>query len=90
MVATSTALRAAEVIKDSHLLLYEAAEPDRSEADVEEAVVDFLEADVLLGEQRADVDPVVEPADASISRHEPAFEVIRVCEWRQALWIGTP
>ncbi len=44
----------------------ETTEPDRTEVDVEEAVVNLLEADVMTSEEPADGDALGIPADATI------------------------
>ena len=44
----------------------EVSEPDGAEVDVEEAMVNLLEADVVAGEELADGDTVSIPSDASV------------------------
>jgi len=39
---------------------------ERSEVDVPEVVVDFLQSDILLAQNVTDVDPVGVPADAAV------------------------
>jgi hypothetical protein len=65
-------------VNDPTFLLNEVAEPDGSEVDVEEPVVEGLEADGLTGDQVADVDPVVEPADASVPTDAPNLDVLEI------------
>jgi hypothetical protein len=57
----------AVVVFDVSLLLMEATEFDGSEIDIPEAVIDFLEADVLLSEEMADVNPTGVPTDAAVA-----------------------
>ena len=62
----------------------EAAEPDGSEVDVPEVVVDLLEPDVLLSENVAHVDPVRVPSDTSVPADSPDLEVSGVLDGRDA------
>lgn len=78
----------AVVIFDCTLLFMEATEFDGSEIDFPEAVVDLLEADVLLGEEMADVDPAGVPADAAVVADAADLEVGRVLEGWELLGEG--
>ncbi len=49
------------------------------------AVVDFFEADVLFGEDVADVDPLRMPANAAVPIDAPDFEMGRVRDRREAI-----
>ena len=53
----------------------ETAEPDGSEVNVPEVIVDLLEADELGGENVAHVDPVRVPSDASVPADSSDLEV---------------
>lgn len=78
VVATFPSFRSSEVIGDVEFGLNEATEPDGTEIDVEETEVNFFEADGLLGEDGADVDPVAAPADAAVGGDPADEEVGRV------------
>jgi len=78
----------AVVIFDRTLLFMEATEFDGSEVDFPEAVIDLLEADVLLGEEMADVDTAGVPADAAVVADAADLEVSGVVEGRQLLGEG--
>ncbi len=53
------------------------------------AVVDFFEADVLIGEDVADVYPMGVPANAPVTTDAPDFEMGRVLYGREAIGIRT-
>ena len=53
----------------------ETAQPDGTEIDVPEVVVDLLESDELGSEDVADVDPVRVPSDASVPADSSDLEV---------------
>ena len=72
------ACESTEGVDDAPLGFDEAAEPDGSEVDVEEPVIDLLESDVEPAEKVADVDPAAEPADASVGADPADFEVLGV------------
>lgn len=78
MVAASSSLFVPAGVNDAALGFDETSEPDGTEIDVEQAVVNWLEADGLFGEQVADIDPVVEPADAAVATHTPNLEVLGI------------
>jgi hypothetical protein len=65
-------------VNDSTFLLDKVAEPDGSEVAVEEPVVEGLKADGLTRDQVADIDPVVEPADAAVTTDAPNHEVFGI------------
>ena len=54
-------------VDDEAFLFNEAAQPDRTEVDVEESLVNLLEADVLTFEELADGHSILVPPDASVS-----------------------
>ena len=56
----------------------ESTEPDRTEVDVEQAMVNFLEADVMTCEEPADRDALGVPADAAVGTDEASLEMARV------------
>ena len=70
----------------------EAAEPDGTEVDVPEVVVDLFEADELSGEYVADVDPAGVPSDASVPADPSDLEVSGVLDggqvFRERSWRG--
>jgi hypothetical protein len=88
VVATFSPRGAAVTIDDAELLFNKASEPDRTEIDIEQAGVNFLEADVLLGEEVRDVHPVVASAGPAVPRHEPNLEVVRIGDRLQPTRIG--
>ena len=55
----------AEVIDDATDVLVETTEPDRSEEDVPQAVVDRFEADIEFREQVTHVHPAIHPPGAA-------------------------
>jgi hypothetical protein len=71
------------VVFNVSLLFMEATEFDGSEIDFPEAVVDLFEADVLLSEEMADVDPAGVPTDAAVATDAADLEVSGVLEGRQ-------
>ncbi len=56
----------------------ETTEPDGTEVNVEEAVVNLLEADVMTSEEPADRDALGVPADAAVGTDEASLEMARV------------
>ncbi len=56
----------------------ETTEPDGTEVNVEEAVVNLLEADVMTCEEPADRDALGVPADATVGTDEASLEMARV------------
>ena len=66
----------------------EVAEPYRPEVDVEEAVVNLLEADVMAGDQGADGDAVGVPPDPAVVGDESSLEVTWVRERLELLGKG--
>ena len=54
-------------VDDEAFLFDETAQPDRTEVDVEEAVVNLFKADVLPFEELADRDSILIPPDAAVS-----------------------
>ena len=58
----------------------ETTEPDRTEVDIEEAVVNLLETDVKACEESADRDALGVPADATVGADKTSFEVAGVGE----------
>ncbi len=58
----------------------ESTEPDRTEVDVEEAVVNLLETDVMACEEAADGDALGVPTDATVGTDETSLEVAWVCD----------
>lgn len=52
---------------------------------VPEAIAGFLEPDVFLAEDVADIDPVVMPPDPAILAHAPDFLVRRILEGQQLI-----
>jgi hypothetical protein len=73
----------AVVVFDLALLFMEATEFDGSEIDFPEVVIDLLEADVLFGEEMADVNPAGVPTDAAVAADAADLEVGGVLEGRQ-------
>ncbi len=73
----------AVVVFDVSLLFMKATEFDGSEIDFPEAVIDLFEADVLLSEKMADVDPAGVPTDAAVATDTADLEVGGVLEGRQ-------
>ena len=76
--ATSSSFPSTEGVKNSVFGFNETTEPDRTEVDVEEAVVNLLEADVMTCEESADGDAFGVPADATVGTDEASLEVARV------------
>jgi hypothetical protein len=73
---------------EGQVVLVESAEQDLAEVEGPDAVVDLLEADVLLDDAGADVDPALLPADAAVSADTPDLEVAGVLQRREPLGIG--
>ena len=64
-------------------------EPDGTEVDVEEALVNLLEADVVAGEELADGDSVGIPTDATVLGDEASLEVAGIGDGLERLWKGS-
>ncbi len=62
---------------------------ERSKVYGPDAVVDFFEADVLIGKDVADVYPVGVPANAPVPTDAPDFEMGRILDGREAIGIRT-
>ncbi len=71
-------------VDDAAFVFDEATEPDGSEVDVEEPVINLLEADVVAGEKLADADAIGIPADASVCADESGLEVPGIGDWLEA------
>ena len=56
----------------------ESTEPDGTEVDVEQAVVNLLKADIMTSEEPADRDALGVPADAAVGTDEASLEMARV------------
>jgi hypothetical protein len=69
--------------------LVESSEKERPEDDRPHAIFNLLEADILLGQDVAEVDPTAVPADPAIAADEPALEVGRVHKLWDSLGIGS-
>ena len=69
-------------IFDLHEALVQAAELERSEVDVPETVIDFLEANLFAGTGDGDVEPVTAPANAAVGADVADFEAVG--RWRIA------
>jgi len=54
----------------------QAADFERSEVDVPNAIVDLFQADVFAGAAHADIDPLVVPSDTAIGADVSHFESI--------------
>jgi hypothetical protein len=67
----------------------ESAEQQGAEVKGPDTVVDFLQADVLLEQAVADVDPAFLPADAAVLADLADFEVSGVLGLRQAIGEGS-
>ena len=76
-------------VNDAAFGFDELTEPYGSEEDVEEAVIDLLEADGQLGEEMADVDPVVHPSDPTVGADTSDHEVLRIRDRGEGLGEGT-
>jgi hypothetical protein len=64
---------------EHQFVLVESAEQDGTEVERPHAVVDFLEADILLDDAGADVDPTFLPADAAVATDAPGLEYGKPC-----------
>jgi hypothetical protein len=67
----------------------ESAQPEGAEVEVPFAVVDLDQADVLLAQGLADVDPLFVPADPAIAADAADLKVARILQWREASWVGS-
>jgi len=67
----------------------EVAKPHGTEVDVEEALVNLFESDVVTPKQGADENAVGVPSDATVSRDEAGLEVTRVGEGLKSLREGS-
>jgi hypothetical protein len=69
--------------------LVESSEKERPEEDRPHAIFNLLEANILLGQDMAEVDRPGVPADAAIAADQPALEVGWVLQDRDAVRIGS-
>lgn len=76
-------------VDDEAFLFDETAQPDRTEVDVEESLVNLLEADVLALEELADGHAVVVPPDTTVSRYETSLEVAGIGDGLQGCREGS-
>ena len=60
-----------------------------SEVDLPQRGTDGFEADELVAQRRADVDPTRVPADVPVSRDLSDLEVLRVRERREDVGVGS-
>lgn len=67
-------------VLDFHVAFKQAAELERSEVDVPDAVIDFLQADVFADADGGNVDPLGVPADAAVGADVAGLEAIRILE----------
>jgi len=67
----------------------EAAQAEWAEVDVPFAIIDLDQADVLLAQRLADVDPVLVPADPAIAADAPDLIVAEIVQRGQASRIGS-
>lgn len=71
------------LVLDAHVSFVKAAELERAEEEVPDAVVDFFEADVLTGADDGDVDPMVVPADTAVGADVADLEAVWIFErWK--------
>jgi len=75
-------------IFDLHVAFVQAAELQRSEIDVPEAVIDVLQPDIFAGTDAGDIDPVTASADPAIGADLAEFEAVGVFERWQAVGQG--
>src|SRR3989441_12426407 len=68
--------------------LVEAAEPDRTEVHLKESIIDFLEADVELGEHVTHVHPTAAPPDPPVATNAPRFIMPGVRDGQERGGIG--
>ena len=78
----------AEGILDQAGALMEAAQAERAEVDIPFAIVDLDQADELLPEGLAHVDPVLVPPDPALAAHATDLVVAGILEGGQAGRIG--
>ena len=69
-------------------LQVESAEQDGAEVEGPDAIINFLEANVLLDDAGADVDPTFLPADAAVAADATDLEVAGILQRREPLGIG--
>ena len=70
------------------VVFVEPSEQDGAEVERPDAVVDFFQADVVLDDAGADVDPPLLPADAAVAADASDFEVAGIFQRREPLGIG--
>jgi hypothetical protein len=71
------------VILDPQLAFVHSPELDRPEVYVPQAVVHFLESDILTGQRLRDADAIALPADAAVLADESDLEVTGVLDLRK-------
>ena len=70
------------------VVIVEPSEQDGAEVEGPDAVVDLFQANVLLDDAGADVDPALLPADAAIAADATDLEVAGILQRREPLGIG--
>ena len=69
------------------VVLVESAKQDGTEVERPDAVIDLLQADILLDDAGADVDPAFLPADAAVAADAADFEVAGILQRREPLGV---
>src|SRR5262245_10702877 len=74
------------LVFNPHVTLVQSAEPQWSEVDVPDPVVDLLQSDVLADTDRRDLGPAAVSANAAVPTDVPDFEAIGILGRWQPVW----
>src|SRR5260370_37011315 len=66
----------------------EATQPDRSEVDLPEPIIEFFEADIELRQHVTHIDPAAAPAHPAVATHPPHFIMPWVADRQERAGIG--
>ena len=83
--AACSSFPSAEGVEDAAFVFNKPSQPNGSEVDIEEAVVDLFEADIVASQEAADGHAVRVPADASVGADEASFKMTRIGDEFQGL-----
>jgi len=75
-------------VDDEAFAFKKVAQPNRTEVDVEEALVNLFKSDLVASEQGGDEDAVSVPTDPAIARNQTGLEVPRIRDGLEFLWEG--
>lgn len=75
-------LQSTEFILDAHVFFVESPKFELAEIDIPDAIIDFFKSDVFSDTSDGNINPMVVPANTTITANVAHFETIRVLERR--------